>query len=68
MFRRNSRMLRISGGIEVKFLTTVISLPFIGIFLYTALYPKESTLLGKRWQFKNENLEPSDAVIKKIVS
>lgn len=42
----------------------MISLPIIGILLYTIFYPGESALLGKRWQFKNESLEPSDEVIK----
>lgn len=48
----------------MKFIIIVLLLPVIGIFLYTALYPRESTLIGKRWQFRNQDLEPSDEAIK----
>lgn len=47
-----------------KFILVVLFLPIIGILLYTIFYPEESALWGKRWQFKNESLEPSDEVIK----
>lgn len=48
------------------FVTIMFFLPFIGLLLYTALYPRESALFGKRWQFKNEDLEPSEESIKYI--
>lgn len=48
----------------MKFIIIGLLLPVIGIFLYTALYPRESALIGKRWQFRNQDLEPSDEAIK----
>lgn len=48
------------------FLDVMIFLPIIGVLLYMALNPADAALWGKRWQFKNENLEPSDEVIKYI--
>ncbi|MDD7794474.1 hypothetical protein [Clostridium sp. 'White wine YQ'] len=48
----------------MKFIAIMISIPFIVLFLYMAIYPRESSLWGKKWQFKNENLEPSDEVVK----
>lgn len=49
---------------EEKFITLVLLIPVIGALLFQAINPRESFLWGKRWQFKNENLEPSDSVIK----
>lgn len=48
----------------MKFITVIILIPILAIFLYDAMYPRESFLTGKRWQYKNENLEPSDEAIK----
>lgn len=52
----------------MRFITALIYvilfIPIIGVLLYTALNPRDAALWGKRWQFKNENLEPSDEVIK----
>lgn len=46
------------------FITIILFLPIIGLFLYMAAYPRESALWGNRWQFKNQDLEPSDEAIK----
>ncbi|MDV3427896.1 MAG: hypothetical protein LIR50_12870 [Bacillota bacterium] len=46
------------------FYIILLAIPFIGIMLYTIFNPRESALFGKRWQFKNENLEPSEDSIK----
>lgn len=51
-------------GFVDLFIIIVLFIPIIGVLLYTIFYPRESALFGKRWQFKNENLEPSDEVIK----
>lgn len=42
----------------------ILFIPIIGVLLYTVLNPRDAALWGKRWQFKNEDLEPSDEVIK----
>lgn len=47
-----------------KFIMIVFYLPIAGVLLYTIFYPAESALMGKRWQFKNEDLEPSDEFVK----
>lgn len=46
------------------FITVILFIPIIGALLYTIFFPKDSASFGKRWQFKNEDLEPSDEVIK----
>lgn len=46
------------------FYIILLSLPFLGIMLYIIFNPRESALFGKRWQFRNENLEPSEEAIK----
>lgn len=46
------------------FYIILLAIPFVGIMLYTIFNPKESALLGKKWQFKNENLEPSEDSVK----
>lgn len=45
-------------------MTIVLLLPIIAILIYTIIYPKESLLLGRRSQFKNENLEPREEAVK----
>lgn len=49
---------------EEKFLMIVFYIPIAGVLLYTIFYPGESATLGKRWQFKQDNLEPSEDIIK----
>jgi hypothetical protein len=49
---------------EEKFLMIVFYIPIAGVLLYTIFYPGESAILGKRWQFKQDNLEPSEDIIK----
>lgn len=51
------------GG-KMKFITIILLIPILVMFLYSAMYPRESFLMGKRWQYKNENLEPSEEAIK----
>lgn len=46
------------------FVSVMLYIPFLGLFLYMALNPRDTALWGKRWQFKNEDLEPSDEAIK----
>lgn len=46
------------------FVTIIFFLPFIGYSLYMIFYPEDSVLLGRRWQFKNRDLEPSEEAIK----
>ncbi|MFW2502742.1 hypothetical protein CCS79_09230 [Clostridium diolis] len=46
------------------FVAIILFIPIACVMLYTIFYPRDSALLGKRWQFKNENLEPSDEIIK----
>ncbi|WP_160679723.1 hypothetical protein [Clostridium sp. C8-1-8] len=46
------------------FFIVVFSIPIIAVLLYMIFYPRESALFGRRWQFKNENLEPSDEAVK----
>lgn len=46
------------------FVAIILFIPLACVMLYTIFYPRDSALLGKRWQFKNENLEPSDEIIK----
>lgn len=52
------------------FITIVIFLPIIVLLLYTIFNPRESALFGQRWKYNNDDLEPSDSVIKynKIIS
>jgi len=47
-----------------KFFMVVFFIPIAGVLLYIIFYPAESALFGKRWEFKNENLEASDEVVK----
>ena len=46
------------------FIAVILFIPIACVMLYTIFYPREIALFGKKWQFKNENLEPSDEVIK----
>ncbi|QAA32190.1 hypothetical protein [Clostridium manihotivorum] len=46
------------------FFILVFSIPIIVVLLYMIFYPRERALFGRRWQFKNENLEPSDEMVK----
>lgn len=46
------------------FVAIILFLPIIVVLILTAIYPRESALFGMRWKFKNEDLEPSDAMIK----
>ncbi|MBL4933075.1 hypothetical protein [Clostridium paridis] len=48
----------------MKFITIMLFIPVIVLLVYMVIYPRESSLWGKKWQFKNDNLEPSDEVIK----
>ena len=60
-------LINIRGGImrfATIFMLVILFIPVIGVLLYTALNPRDAALWGKRWQFKNEDLEPSDEVIK----
>lgn len=47
-----------------KLFTIIVFIPIAGMLLYTIFYPKDAALLGKRWQFKNADLQPSDEIIK----
>lgn len=47
-----------------KLLIIIFFIPIVGMLLYTIFYPRDAALLGKRWQFKNTDLEPSDEIIK----
>ena len=60
-------LVNIRGGImrfATIFILVTLFIPIVGVLLYTALNPRDAALWGRRWQFKNENLEPSDEVIK----
>ncbi|MDT8717657.1 hypothetical protein IAI10_13375 [Clostridium sp. 19966] len=46
------------------FITVILLLPMIGLLLYGIFYPRDAAMMGKRWQFKNQNLEPSEEYIK----
>lgn len=46
------------------FICIVLFIPIIIALLYTVIYPRDSALFGKRWQFNNKDLEPSESVIK----
>lgn len=46
------------------FMYLIFFIPIIGVLLYTIMNPRDAALWGKRWQFKNEDLEPSDEAIK----
>lgn len=47
-----------------KIITVILFIPIILILLYQIYYPRESILYGKRWQFQNQDLEPSEDAIK----
>lgn len=49
-----------------KFFAIVISLPLLGMFLYSTVWPEDSILSGMRWRFRNEDLEPSEGYVKLI--
>jgi len=44
--------------------TIILYVPIFLVILYSIFYPRDSALFGKRWQFQNENLEPSEDAIK----
>ena len=46
-----------------KMLLIIFFIPIVGMLLYTIFYPRDAALLGKRWQFKNTDLQPSDEMI-----
>lgn len=46
------------------FITIIIFIPIIAVLLYQIYFPRESVLFGKRWQFKNDDLEPSEEATK----
>ena len=45
-------------------------MPVIITLILTIIYPKESLIIGRKWQYKNDYLEPSENAIKyqRIVS
>lgn len=46
------------------FISAIIYIPIIGVLVYIALNPRDTALWGKRWQFNNDDLEPSDEAVK----
>lgn len=63
------RMLRFKRGVSMLrfaniFISVMVYIPIICVLVYIAINPRDTALWGKRWQFKNENLEPSDEAVK----
>lgn len=54
----------------VKLVLLLITMPLIITLILTIIYPKESLIIGRRWKYKNDYLEPSENAIKyqRIVS
>lgn len=46
-----------------KIIAVILFIPVILVLLYQIYYPRESILYGKRWQFQNQDLEPSEDAI-----
>lgn len=47
-----------------KLLIIIFFIPIAAMLLYSIFYPRDFSLWGKRWQFKNPDLEPSEELIK----
>lgn len=47
-----------------KLIYSLIILPLIGVLIYSIKEPEKSYLFGRRWQYKNDDLEPSEVLIK----
>lgn len=47
-----------------KLLIWIISMPAIIALIFAIIYPEKNLMFGRRWQYKNEDLEPSEAAIK----
>lgn len=42
----------------------IISIPIYGVFIYTFINPKESFLFGRRWMYKDKDVEVSPSLIR----
>lgn len=53
-----------------KIIYSIIILPLIGVLIYSIKEPEKSYLFGRRWQYKNDDLEPREGLVKlnKILS
>ncbi|MFR1709543.1 MAG: hypothetical protein ACLSV2_11640 [Clostridium sp.] len=47
-----------------KLLIWIISMPVIIALIFAIIYPEKNLMFGRRWQYKNKDLEPSEAAIK----
>ncbi len=47
-----------------KVLYSILIIPFLGVLIYSIVEPEKSFLFGRKWQYKNEDLEPSESMIK----
>ena len=47
-----------------KILYSIVIIPVIGVIVYSIKEPRDSFLFGRRWMYKNEDLEPSEEIIK----
>lgn len=47
-----------------KVLYSILIIPLLGVLIYSIVDPEKSFLFGGKWQYKNEDLEPSESMIK----
>lgn len=47
-----------------KIIYSLMILPLIGVLIYSIKEPEKSYLFGRRWQYKNDDLEPNEILIK----
>lgn len=47
-----------------KILYSILIIPVIGVVIYSIKEPRDSFLFGRRWMYKNDELEPSEEIIK----
>ena len=47
-----------------KILYSILIIPVIGVVIYSIKEPRDSFLFGRRWMYKNDELEPSEEIVK----
>ena len=47
-----------------KILYSILLVPLIGLLLYSISEPEKHFMFGRRWMYKNDDVEPSEKVIK----
>lgn len=48
----------------LKILYSILVIPVIAVVVYSIKEPRDSFLFGRRWMYKNDELEPIEEIIK----